>query len=526
MRSRLARLVLVSFAVSPTLVACDEAELSDCARINQLVVGDSRYCVYPGGDRDGQRCPLSVRYPIDLPRGYVCASSPQTAGELPIEVCALFEGGCVPAADAGDAGSAATMDAFVVDAGPVDAMPRLDARPPDMGPTDAGPRLDAAPRLDAGPRDAGPTDLGPSDAGSCDGPLADELASGAQHACVIADGALFCWGSNLQGQLGIGTSVGDVPAPTRIGMDIDWSRVAAGEQHTCGVRASGTLWCWGDERGGRLGLPDGTYRAPTRVGVGEEWIAVAAGIDATCAITRSGDLHCFGENGFGQLGNGTTTRVTTSDAPSVGEPTTWRAVDIARAHTCARSTGDALHCWGRNGQGELGTGTSGPDAGLLVPSMEIGGRDWIQVALGGSYTCARESPDAVYCWGSGSDGRLGLGADDADRSVPTPIGSPAGLGSIDLAVGDAHACAIGSAGRLRCWGNNDFGELGNGTRDAANTPLPVDGSRVWEDVSAGNDHTCAIDDGALFCWGALNGAPAAGPAADPAIPTRVCLPSL
>jgi alpha-tubulin suppressor-like RCC1 family protein len=186
------------------------------------------------------------------------------------------------------------------------------------------------------------------------------VSAGEFHTCAVhGDHTLWCWGENGNGQLGDGTTNGsDVPVQESTAAS-DWAAVTAGYVHTCAIKTTGTLWCWGDNGNGQLG--DGTT-SDSHVPVQEstaasDWAAVAAGYNYTCAIKTTGTLWCWGDNGNGQLGDGTTNG---SDVP-VQETTAasdWAAVTVGYVHTCAIKTTGTLWCWGNNGNGQLGDGTN------------------------------------------------------------------------------------------------------------------------------------------------------------------------
>lgn len=517
--------------------ACEDAVI-DCPPQRQLGAEGALFCVFPGDPRPpGFECPDSIPHATDVEDGFVCSSRPHESHELPAEVCRRFVSGCGAAPDA----SSGDTDAPIEDAmvAPDDARPDSEAMrdagvAPEAGAMDGAMDATADAARDAG-ADARPDDAardgGAFDAGGCPGARVLDVAVGTAHACAVAEGRLYCWGSNVYGQAGDPSGVGAVSAPRRVGTATDWARVSAGEQHSCAVKAGGTLWCWGaGRRDSRLGFPPAdNLPDPTRVDDRNDWASVSAGYTHTCAITDDDALHCWGANDYGQLGTGTNDPVTGTSGPAIGPGIVWRAVDSGRSHTCARASGDSVYCWGRNGSGELGNGSRGVDAGTNAPGMAIGGLDWAEVELGDSYTCARERDGSLFCWGSGSDGRLALGTDMADRALPaesTAIATPAMRG---LAVGYRHACVLDGTGLLRCFGNDDHGEIGTGrgTPSFMTFPVPtaVAGSRSYDDVVAGEHATCALEGGALYCWGEVQGVPIAGEGADRTTPTRICLPA-
>lgn len=134
------------------------------------------------------------------------------------------------------------------------------------------------------------------------------VIAGGRHNCAQdTGGATHCWGSNTDGQLGLGSGAEDVRTPTRVDPDPGFAALTLGDRHTCGIAGDGALWCWGRNDAGQLGLGDGSRRdAPARVGTASDWLAIASGRRHTCAVRANGQLYCWGENLSGQLGVGDT----------------------------------------------------------------------------------------------------------------------------------------------------------------------------------------------------------------------------
>ena len=184
-----------------------------------------------------------------------------------------------------------------------------------------------------------------------------KVASGAVHTCGInPTGGLRCWGWNLYGRLGDGTTT-DRLTPTTINSGTTYTAIAAGGHHTCGITTSGGLKCWGRNEYGQLGDGTTTNRhTPTTIDAGTTYQAIAAGVWHTCGITTSGVLKCWGWNLYGQLGDGTTTNRLTPTTIDAG--TTYTAIATNSLHTCGVTTTGVLKCWGWNEYGQLGDGTT------------------------------------------------------------------------------------------------------------------------------------------------------------------------
>jgi alpha-tubulin suppressor-like RCC1 family protein len=200
---------------------------------------------------------------------------------------------------------------------------------------------------------------------------------GYDHSCAIDTArALYCWGYNLYNQLGTGDQQ-DQASPTRVGRSKSWKSVSAGGRHTCAIKTNGTLWCWGYNRKGRLG--DGTtadHKTPTQVGSEMDWDKVSAGGNHSCATKTTGTLWCWGNNWYGQLGDGTNTN-RSSPVDVIGLSSGVTAIVAGNYHTCAIISGGSLKCWGLNGNGQLGDGTT-----IYRSSpVQIGSSSWSIVSM-------------------------------------------------------------------------------------------------------------------------------------------------
>ncbi len=228
---------------------------------------------------------------------------------------------------------------------------------------------------------------------------------------------------------------------------------------------------------------------------------VRAGSFYGCGATPTGGAYCWGENGLGQLGLGT------SDSP-VPAPAAVAALagtdvtdfGVSELHTCAVASG-ALWCWGDNSAGQLGDGTFDPRLAPVRVDAPAG-TVFQAVGAGLAHTCALAEDGAVWCWGDNSAGQLGTDAGPGDPSaVPVRVAAPAGVSFSALSVGGVHSCALTAAGAAWCWGDNSTGQLGNGTFDPATGVTEVQGAGFTQ-LGAGFLHSCAVAAaGQVLCWG-------------------------
>jgi alpha-tubulin suppressor-like RCC1 family protein len=276
--------------------------------------------------------------------------------------------------------------------------------------------------------------------------------------------------------------------------------VSAGGEHLCAVTTAGDVRCWGANYAGQLG--DGTIRSRPRpvdvVGTDSNFVAVAAGGAHTCALTDAGGVRCWGANDEGQLGDGTTRR-RLRPVEVVGLSGGVAAVTAGPFHSCALTDAGGVKCWGRNSSGQLGDGTAHERlAPVDVAGLDAGAR---AVAVGGSHSCALTAAGGVACWGGNDHGQLGDGTRQ-ERHVPVGVvGLETGVASIGAGWDSSYALTDGGA--VMSWGANDYGQLGDGTRRERHVPVGVVGLETGvASIGPGWDHACAsTESGGARCWG-------------------------
>lgn len=363
-----------------------------------------------------------------------------------------------------------------------------------------------APRLtpsDSAAPPPGPVSSPP--ASSTPGVSVGVLAAGYLHSCRLTSaGGVLCWGDNSFGQLGDGTLTNRATPVNVVGLSADVVELSAGGYQTCAVTSAGAVKCWGANDLGQLG--DGSSdSSPTPVDVvslGAGVRSVASGYEHTCAVTSGGAVKCWGANESGQLGDGSTTnRPAPVDVQGLASDV--RAItaggDYSGGQTCAVKTNGSVVCWGSNRYGQLGDGTTTNRSTPVPVTALAGGVD--AVSAGDEHVCVLLDGGEVRCWGANLHGQLGNGSTDG-QVTPSPV-SGLGSGVRSLSSGGLHTCAITNAKGVLCWGNNEYGQLGDGTTETRSIAVPVAG--LPSDVSlvkAGAKSSCALTGaGVARCWG-------------------------
>lgn len=289
------------------------------------------------------------------------------------------------------------------------------------------------------------------------------------HTCAAETSGLFCWGRNLSGELGSGTT-DPFLTPAAVLAGFTFQQLAIGDDFTCGISTTGPTYCWGANDVGQLGTGNpGSSLAPVAVAGNPQLLSIAAGGRTACAVASTGDLLCWGNGAEGELGNGQSASSAVPVAVSGGLQLFAPAIgaNASGQSTVCASTLDAAYCWGKNSDGEIGEGTK---ENRNVPTAVAGLPGGVQMAPGGSHTCARLPSAAVFCWGKG--GRLGTG--NAQASV-TPVEVTGGITFGAIFSGRDHTCGRtdDDPSRAFCWGFNNRGQLGDGSRTTRLAPTLV-----------------------------------------------------
>lgn len=306
------------------------------------------------------------------------------------------------------------------------------------------------------------------------------ITSWGYSSCGVApDGSGYCWGGGSSGQLGTGNEDDtDRPAAIVEGADgpTSWASVEAGYDYACGVGTNAKAYCWGYNDNGRLGNGTvGSYDDSLPVAVLQganssgQWASVSAGEEGTtCGLDLLGHAFCWGANGNGQLGNGTTGTYDDSLPVAVlagaNSSGTYSSLSVGRFHACGMGPDGKAYCWGGGGNGELGDGTY-DDTDVPVAVLTGNGLPdtWKSVSAAQSFTCGIGGDDSAYCWGYNAEGQLGPDVPAGDyRNVPVRIPIPGDVPVKTLSPGADSVC-VTTADSVYCWGDNSYGQLGIGS---------------------------------------------------------------
>ena len=349
------------------------------------------------------------------------------------------------------------------------------------------------------------------------------ISAGTYHACVVASGAVYCWGYNNSGQLGNGSATSAI-VPVAVDTSGALSgkivtTVSAGAYETCAV-ASGAAFCWGAGGNGELGnsasLNSSSPVAVTTTGAlaGKSVTSIDVGQNHVCAIA-SGAAFCWGSANYGKLGNASVASYGNSNAPLAVDVSgvlagkTVTTISSGEANSCAIASG-AAYCWGSGGSGQLGSNSStNSTLPVAVDTTLLKSGSTYDISSGSYFSCAIAS-GAAFCWGANEGGRLGNNS-ATDSKTPVAVTSNATLAGKSVTVisaGGSHTCVIAN-GSAYCWGDGGYGGLGDGSGQTFTTPVAVSTTGVLAGktvtaITAGNYHTCAIAEGDAYCWGLNN----------------------
>jgi alpha-tubulin suppressor-like RCC1 family protein len=334
------------------------------------------------------------------------------------------------------------------------------------------------------------------------------LASGsrASHACgLTAAGAVFCWGSNYIGQLGIGIAdrglgfLSGRLVPTGVVRPRTFAAVALGDYFTCGIAgapSAAMAYCWGGGADGTLGnggVESSVVPAPVQTGV--RFTSVSSGWNHSCAIATDSAAYCWGR----PPGIGTLAAPRAFTPAPVDGGLKFLVLGTGAHLTCGLASDSLAYCWGN----VIGNDTA---SGALGPHPVSGRRKYVTITVGEEHACGIDAGGSTYCWGSNFSGQLGDGTTDT-ATAPSPVSG--GVAFASLTAGAASTCGLTSSGIAYCWGLNSSGQLGTSTietcssQPCSTTPVAVSGGLTFRALAAGFAHVCGLTTGGVvYCWGA------------------------
>jgi alpha-tubulin suppressor-like RCC1 family protein len=315
-----------------------------------------------------------------------------------------------------------------------------------------------------------------------------------------SDGTPLSWGSDNAGQLGNGTVSSNQVSPVSVAVENKSLAIAVGNSHSLALKVDGTLLSWGNNSAGQLGInsPIGSQVSPVSVVNATDIIAIAAGDSHSLALKSDGTLLSWGNDFDGQLGNGAVLGNQFLPVP-VANATNIVAIAAGKKHSLALKSDGTLLSWGSDTEGQLGDGAV--FANQVSPVPVINATGIIAIAAGGSHTLALKSDGTLLSWGSDNAGQLGNGTVSGKKASPVSVVNASGI--IAISAGDTHSLALKSDGTLLSWGNDSFGQLGNGAVIGNQvSPVSVVNASGIIAISAGGIHSLALkSDSTVFSWG-------------------------
>ena len=354
------------------------------------------------------------------------------------------------------------------------------------------------------------------------------VAAGESHSLALnSNGTLWGWGDNRFGQLDPSNYVATFTIPAILNTAADWSTINSGYYHTVAIKNNLSLWAWGDNSYGQLGLGNTeSYFIPMQVGINNDWSCIDSGEYFNIALNTNLTIWSWGLNRIqgtstwgpgGQLGLGDT--IDRSTPTQIGSDSDWVFSTAGGRHALAIKTNDTLWGWGWNNYSQLGIGDSGDP--VLTPTQIGTDSDWAVVNAGFTHTMAVKTNNTLWGWGSTGDGVFN--GPVIYVNTPAPIGNDSdwtairGINQSSIAVGGAveiaqggyvpfvysHSFALKSNGTTWSWGSNDYGALGQGDTNVRSIPDQVFyPQKTWKSISSGSFHSIGLTaDGSIWGWG-------------------------
>lgn len=302
------------------------------------------------------------------------------------------------------------------------------------------------------------------------------ISVGVYHVCGVAfNGAAYCIGLNNYGQLGNGSTASSDENLVPVKGGITFASVSAGGWHNCGLTADGTAYCWGAGGMGRLGNDSNDdSHEPVPVQSSLAFSSISAGLRNTCALTREGELYCWGGMQGSGLERGGDDPPIAWQPLQVGSKLRFKSLSMGYEYGCGVTTDGDGYCWGVNEGGLLGNGSdqSGLTKDGLTPTKVTGGHKFVQISAGWStHACGITTSAEAYCWGENDEGQLGTGT-KVHSDAPVPV--VGGLRFASISVGNVHTCGVTTEGEIYCWGSTESEGMGTGTKRGTTRPVKYD----------------------------------------------------
>ncbi len=336
---------------------------------------------------------------------------------------------------------------------------------------------------------------------------------------LLANGSAVCWGNNSVGSLGNGSYGGWSNLPVLVAGGLTFTKLSVGSTATCGIASNGTLYCWGQNYYGLFGNGTGNTGGPDALSnipiatnnPSLDFVNLSVGAATVCGIVSNGTLYCWGQNTYGHVGIGNFTDPILVPVPSA-DANAYRMVSVGRADTgdgaCGVLRNGTATCWGNGGGRAIGDGGS---SSRSRPTPLSGGASMnFSTISRATHTCGVLTNGSVFCWGGNGDGRLGNGsiAPNTYFASPNPIADGNAYSAVSVgqasAAGVGFTCGLLANGTAICWGSNAAGQLGNGSIGNTGMPQPVYGNETYTSIATGRRGACGIrSDNTTVCWGML-----------------------
>ena len=337
-------------------------------------------------------------------------------------------------------------------------------------------------------------------------PCVQVSAGGNFSLCIAIDGTLWSWGRNDVGQLGIGNTTAKV-TPTQVGTSNHWRSVFGNFYNSVAIKDNGELWAWGDNSLGQLGAAQpAQVKSPIQLGIGNKWVAAVAGTKLIVALQADGTLWGTGRDESGQLGRGTMspTALTSLTQVATALPgAVWRSVSVGQDHVLAIRDDGRLYAWGNNVSGKLGVASA---TGAFATPTLVSNGPWRSVSAGSQHSLGLQADGTAWGWGSNVNGALGIGG-FVDKNAPTQIFAGT---FVQLNAGQDLSSGVLSNGQFLTWGSNANNRAGF-TSSVTNLDTPSSSGYFWRSgnreriIAAGTTHAFTQDGFATIkSWGTNN----------------------